>query len=166
MQLMLILNETTEDFARHIDPERAGACWGGWNAFIGAMMQAGIVVNGDVLQGPALATTARVRDGKRHVADGPYADSKEQLARHLVIEVPDLDTALEWAAPGALGPDGLCRGSARAGHVARSMTGPETAERVARASYGKLLAILTLQSCAIAAFEDALSEAMVSALSA
>lgn len=95
---MLILNETPEDFARRTDPEAAGPYWGGWNAFIGAMMQAGIVVKGDGLQGPALATTVRVRDGKRQVADGPYADSKEQLAGYFVIEVPDLDTALDWAA--------------------------------------------------------------------
>lgn len=50
MQFMLILNETPEDFAQRTDPELAGPYWGGWNAFLGAMTQAGIVENGDGLQ--------------------------------------------------------------------------------------------------------------------
>lgn len=104
MQFMLILNETADDFARRNSPDTAGEYWGGWNAFIGAMAQAGIIVKGDGLQGPHAATTIRVRDGKRMVEDGPFADSKEQLGGYFVIEVPDLDAALDWAAksPSAL----------------------------------------------------------------
>lgn len=98
MQFMLILTETNEDDARRNDPAQAGEYWGGWSAFIGAMAQAGIVVNGDGLQGPHTATTVRVRDGKRVVEDGPFADTKEQLAGYFIVEVPDLDTALDWAA--------------------------------------------------------------------
>ncbi|MDN2578682.1 YciI family protein [Aquibium sp. ELW1220] len=98
MQFMLILNETAEDFARRADPALAGDYWGGWNAFIGAMAQAGVIVKGDGLQGPHAATTLRVRDGRRQVEDGPFADSKEQLGGYFVIEVPDLDAALDWAA--------------------------------------------------------------------
>jgi hypothetical protein len=104
MQFMLILNETPTDFTRRADPTQAGDYWGGWNAFIGAMAQAGVIVKGDGLQGPAMATTLRIRDGKRLVQDGPFADTKEQLGGYFVIEVPDLDTALDWAAkaPSAL----------------------------------------------------------------
>jgi hypothetical protein len=98
MQYMLIFSETEEDFASRSDPERAGEYWGGWSAYIGAMAQAGIVVNGDGLEPPHTATTVRIRDGKRTIHDGPFADSKEQLAGYFVIEVPDLDAALEWAA--------------------------------------------------------------------
>lgn len=98
MQFMLILTETAEDFSQRTDPAQSQQYWGGWNAFIGAMMQSGIVVNGDGLQGPHTATTVRIRDGKRIVQDGPFADSKEQLAGYFIIEVPDLDTAVEWAA--------------------------------------------------------------------
>lgn len=97
MQFMLILNETEEDFARRNGPEHAQTYWGGWTAFIGAMAQAGIIVKGDGLQGPHAATTLRLKDGKRVVEDGPYADTKEQLGGYFVIEVPDLDTALDWA---------------------------------------------------------------------
>jgi hypothetical protein len=98
MQYMLMLNETAAEFARRTDPAETQAYWGGWNAFIGAMAQAGVIVKGDGLQGPMLATTVRVLDGKRHVQDGPFADTKEQLGGYFVIEVPDLDAALDWAA--------------------------------------------------------------------
>ena len=45
----------------------------------------------------------RIRDGKRQVQDGPYADTKEQLAGYYILDTPDLDSALDWAAkcPGA-----------------------------------------------------------------
>lgn len=98
MQYMLIMNETAEDFAKRTDHQAADAYWSGWGAFIAAMAQSGIVVNGDGLQGPETATTVRVRDGERKVQDGPFADTKEQLAGYFVIDVPDLDAALAWAA--------------------------------------------------------------------
>lgn len=98
MQYMLIFNETAEGFAARNHPEQAGPYWGGWTAFIGAMAQAGVIVKGDGLQGPHTATTLRVRDGKRQVQDGPFPDAKEQLGGYFVIEVPDLDAALDWAA--------------------------------------------------------------------
>ena len=98
MQYMLLLNEPESEFAKRNDPHHAGEYWGGWNAFIGAMAKAGIIVNGDGLQSPGTATTVRIRDGKRVIQDGPFADAKEQLGGYFVIEVPDLDTALEWAA--------------------------------------------------------------------
>ena len=104
MQYMLILNETPEDFSRRLDPATAAEYWGGWNAFIGAMAQAGVIVKGDGLQGPHNATIVRVRNATRQVEDGPFADTKEQLGGYFVIEVPDLDTAIDWAAraPSAL----------------------------------------------------------------
>jgi hypothetical protein len=97
MQYMLIFTETEADFGMRTG-EGSEEYWGGWSAYVGAMAQAGIVVNGDGLEPPHMATTVRVRDGKRTVHDGPFADSKEQLAGYFIVEVPDLDTALEWAA--------------------------------------------------------------------
>jgi len=61
-------------------------------------MAAGIFVGGAGLVSPESATTVSIRDGKRLVQDGPYAETKEFLAGFGIIEVPDLDTALEWAA--------------------------------------------------------------------
>jgi hypothetical protein len=98
MQFMLLLNETEAAFAERADPARASQYWAGWNAFIGAMAEAGIIVKGDGLLPPQAATTVRLRDGRPVVQDGPFADSKEQLGGYFVIEVPDLDAALQWAA--------------------------------------------------------------------
>jgi hypothetical protein len=104
MQYMLILTEPETEFAKRNHPDHAGTYWGGWSVYIAAMQKAGIIVNGDGLQPPSTATTVRVRDGKRLVQDGPFADTKEQLGGYFIIDVPDLDTALDWAAqaPSAL----------------------------------------------------------------
>lgn len=67
--------------AQRTDPEASGPYWGAWTAYIGAMREAGIIVNGDALQGGHTATTVRVRDGARQVQDGPYADTKEVGSR-------------------------------------------------------------------------------------
>ena len=95
---MLIHAEPAEHFSRRDDPEKGPEYWGAWSAYIGAMMESGIVVNGSGLLPPDTATTVRIRDGKREVQDGPFAESKEMLGGFFIIEVPDLDTALEWAA--------------------------------------------------------------------
>jgi hypothetical protein len=71
---------------------------GGFMAYTKALQEAGIMVGGAGLQPTATATTLRMRNGKRQVQDGPYADTKEQLAGYYVINVADLDTALDWAA--------------------------------------------------------------------
>jgi len=72
-------------------------------AYTEAMHKAGVLVGGERLRPTASATTVRVRDGKTQVLDGPYADTKEQLGGYYMIEVPDIDAALAWAArcPGA-----------------------------------------------------------------
>lgn len=98
MHYILLLNETEGDFAKRNDPAETGVYWGGWNTFIGAMAEAGIIVKGDGLQSPALSTTVRIVDGARQIQDGPFADTKEQLGGYFVIDVSDLDTALDWAA--------------------------------------------------------------------
>ena len=98
MQFMMILNETEADFAKRADPATAGEYWGAWTDFIAAMTRSGIVVNGDGLHPPHSATTLRIRNGERQVQDGPFAETKEQLGGYFIIEVPDLETALDWAA--------------------------------------------------------------------
>lgn len=98
MHYMLLFAENQAKFDERNDPEKAGAYWGAWNAYIGAMSEAGVIVRGDGLHAPHTATTVRLKDGKRHVQDGPFADAKEQLGGYLVIDVADLDAAIEWAA--------------------------------------------------------------------
>lgn len=72
-------------------------------AYSEAMKKAGIIVGGERLQPTASASTVRIDNGKTQVLDGPYAEAKEQLGGYYMIDVPDLDAALSWAArcPGA-----------------------------------------------------------------
>ena len=98
MQYMLMYHESHVELDKRADPTAAPAYWGAWNAYIGAMAQAGIIVNGNGLQPPHTATRVSVRDGKRLVQDGPIPDTKEHLGGYFIIDVPSLDAALEWAA--------------------------------------------------------------------
>jgi hypothetical protein len=72
-------------------------------AYTEALKAAGALVGSNRLQPTSTATTVRATNGKPQVLDGPYADSKEQLGGYYLIEAPDLDAALSWAArcPGA-----------------------------------------------------------------
>jgi hypothetical protein len=97
MQYVILVYENEEAFAARSN-ERAGAYWGAYQAYSTAMREAGILRGGNGLQGPPAATSVRLKDGERLVQDGPYADAKEQLGGYFVIEVDNLDTALEWAA--------------------------------------------------------------------
>ena len=65
--------------------------------YIGAMQQAGVLIDTDWLQPSSTATTLSLRGGTKTVQDGPYADTKEQLGGTFAIDVPDLDAALSWA---------------------------------------------------------------------
>lgn len=98
MQYMLQFRENPEEQAKRTDPSQAGAYWGGWQAYIGALSQSGVMTGGNVLRPPETATTLRVENGMRHVVDGPFADTKEQLAGFVILDVPDLNAALDWAA--------------------------------------------------------------------
>jgi len=62
--------------------------------------------SGSGLQLPETGTTVRPRDGRRQVQDGRYADSKEQLGGYFILDVPDLDVALDCAARCTAEPDG------------------------------------------------------------
>jgi hypothetical protein len=72
-------------------------------AYTEALKGAGVIRGGERLRPTSEATTVRVKKGKTEVLDGPYADTKEQLGGFYMIDVPDLDAALAWAAkcPGA-----------------------------------------------------------------
>jgi hypothetical protein len=69
-----------------------------WMRYTEELQQAGIMVAGDGLQGPDTAQTVRVRDGETLITDGPFAETKELLGGYYLIDVPDLDAALGWAA--------------------------------------------------------------------
>ena len=98
MQYMLMFRESETEFALRTDPEKSGAYWGAWMDYIQTMQEAGIIESGAGLQPPETATTVRVRDGRRQLHDGPYPESKEFLGGYFLINVPDLDAAIDWAA--------------------------------------------------------------------
>jgi hypothetical protein len=81
-----------------IAPEEQERWLGTYRAFMQAMKEAGVLESTGGLHWSSAATTVRVVDGKAQVLDGPYADSKEQLGGFHIINVPDLDAALQWAA--------------------------------------------------------------------
>ena len=93
MKYAILMFESEADFARRGEPAYMGA----WTDYAKAIHESGIVVDGAGLQPPSTATTLRLRDGTRHVQDGPFADTKEQFGGYFVIEVPNLDVALDWA---------------------------------------------------------------------
>lgn len=74
-----------------------------YQAYTEALRKAGALVGSNRLRPTSSATTVRVADGKSHVQDGPFIDSKEQVGGYYLIEAPDLDAAISWAArcPGA-----------------------------------------------------------------
>ena len=98
--LMLYSNESRWPNMTQDEQERGMAAY---QAYTEALTQAGVLKGSNRLQPSSTATTIQVADGKSQVLDGPYADSKEQLAGYYLIDVPDLDAALSWAArcPGA-----------------------------------------------------------------
>jgi hypothetical protein len=63
-----------------------------------ALLRAPEVLGGDALQPVETATTVRVRDGDLLLTDGPFVDAKEHVGGYGVVEVDDLDAALEIAA--------------------------------------------------------------------
>jgi len=98
MKYTILVYENAVELSARTDAQRKDAYWGAYRAYTKALMDAGVMVGGAGLQPPPLATTVRLRNGKRQVQDGPFADTKEQLGGYYVIEVPGLDQALDWAA--------------------------------------------------------------------
>jgi hypothetical protein len=98
--LLLIYFEET---AEPPDPQQAEQVMRDYWAYEKAVADAGVKQSSEALEGTDTATTVRVRDGERVVTDGPYAETREVLGGFYLLDVPDLDAAIEWAArcPGA-----------------------------------------------------------------
>jgi hypothetical protein len=97
MHYSLLLYQSPEDFAARKDSKKSAEFWGSFGPYMTALKEAGIFVAGAGLQPPETATMVRRNDGKHLIQDGPFANTKEQLGGFIVIEVPNIDTALEWA---------------------------------------------------------------------
>jgi len=97
MKYMLAIysSEREEDA---LPPAEIGRILEAYGAYTEALIKAGALVGGERLRPTSDATSVRVRGGKTEVLNGPYAETREQLGGYYVIEAPNLDAALAWAA--------------------------------------------------------------------
>ena len=83
--------------------DQTAAVLAAYGAYTKAISDAGVKIASQRLRPTSTATTVRVQNGKTQVLNGPYAEVKEQLGGFYLIDAPDLDAAISWAArcPGA-----------------------------------------------------------------
>lgn len=96
MQYLLTLYVDESGWNR-MTPEQQQQGAAAYMAYSEALRSAGALVNSNRLKPSATATTLRTTNGKTQVLDGPFVESKEQLAGYYLIEAPDLDAAMQWA---------------------------------------------------------------------
>jgi hypothetical protein len=92
--MMLIYTKETESASREEMQQVASAHW----AVMDESNRRGMFRAADPLEPTSTATTIRVENGKVMVTDGPFAETKEQLAGYYILDCKDLDEAIEWAA--------------------------------------------------------------------
>jgi len=97
MQYVVLIYESPKDFESRGSGE-SHPYIAAWRAYHKALVAAGVYVGGAPLQDIGTATTVRLKDGQRRVQDGPFAEAKEQLGGFIIVELPSIDAALEWAA--------------------------------------------------------------------
>ena len=94
----LLLQYVSYTAMSNLPKEEAGRMHAAYMAYVEAMKTAGVLVANHGLRPASEATTVRASGGKQSVVNGPYAETKEQLGGYFLIEVPDLDAAVSWAA--------------------------------------------------------------------
>ena len=102
MQYLLLIYQNEAEFGK-LDAAGRQNVSAEYGTFTQSIVQSGHFKAGDGLQPTTTATTVRVRDGKALTTDGPFAETREQLAGYYLVEAKDLDAALGMAAriPGA-----------------------------------------------------------------
>jgi hypothetical protein len=102
MQYLLMLHSEEAAWDR-MTKEQQEQGYAAYMAYSDALKKAGALLGSNRLRPSSNSTTVRAENGKPKVLDGPYVDSKEQIGGYYLIEVPDLDAAISWAArcPGA-----------------------------------------------------------------
>lgn len=96
MQYVLLIY-VSEEVTNNLSEEERAAYFQNYGAFEGEVQQRGIKTGGQPLQPISTATTVRMRDGESLITDGPFAETKEQLAGFYVLECDNLDAAIEMA---------------------------------------------------------------------
>ena len=97
MRYMLLIY-SNERSMEALSPEEEGRIKAEHWAVMEETSRRGIFKGADPLQPTSTATTVRAQSGKVLVTDGPFAETKEQLAGYYILDCKDLDEALEWAA--------------------------------------------------------------------
>ena len=97
MQYLLLIYQNEVEYAKR-DAATAAKTLQEYGEFTQSIVQSGNFKAGDRLQETHTATTVRVRDGKTLTTDGPFAETREQLAGYYLIEAKDLDAAIAIAA--------------------------------------------------------------------
>jgi hypothetical protein len=102
MQYLLMLYSEEGGWSQ-LTKEQQDQGMAAYRAYTEALQKAGVLKGSNRLQPTSAATTVRLANGKPHVLDGPYVESKEQIGGYYLIDVADLDAAISWAArcPGA-----------------------------------------------------------------
>ena len=96
MQYVLLIY-VDEGVTDSLPPDERGAYFQGYATFEGEVQQRGIKTGGQPLQPVSTATTIRIREGDTLITDGPFAETKEQLAGFYVLECENLDEAIALA---------------------------------------------------------------------
>lgn len=94
MRYMMLIYTRETDASREEMQQVASAHW----AVMDESSRRGIFCAADPLESTSTATTIRLENGKILVTDGPFAETKEQLAGYYILDCKDLDEAIEWAA--------------------------------------------------------------------
>jgi hypothetical protein len=97
MRYVLLIYGSEAASAR-MTQEESAALMQAYSEFTNEVQQRGILTGGEALQSISTATTVRVRNGTILTTDGPFAETKEQLAGYYVLNCKDLDEAIELAA--------------------------------------------------------------------
>jgi hypothetical protein len=93
----LLLIYTDENYYAGLGEDETKADMGEWWQYDSAIKGAGASSAGEALQRTATATTVTDDGGKPLVTDGPFAETREQLGGYYLLDVENLDQAIEWA---------------------------------------------------------------------
>jgi hypothetical protein len=96
MQYLLLIYHKESEWETLTEAERQ-QLYGGYRSLREELMNTGHWIGGNQLQPVSTASTVRIRDKKPLISDGPFAETKEQLAGYFLIEAPNLDEALNIA---------------------------------------------------------------------
>lgn len=102
MQYLLLLHASEDGWSKLTKAQQEQGI-AAYQAYTEALKAAGVYLGSNRLQPASTASIIRIAGDKPQVLDGPYMESKEQLGGYYMIDVPDHETALSWAArcPGA-----------------------------------------------------------------